>query len=80
MINIESFSNDVFNEEPYVGMPISRQCGEHTHTRSSCDGVDSCPLAMAYVPWQVFRNTYEPSVAFVRGTIFPELDLPWEVR
>lgn len=34
-------------------------------------------LAMAYVPLQKWERTYEPSVGFARGTIFPELDKPF---
>lgn len=34
-------------------------------------------LAMAYVPWQCFSNTYEPDHALEVGTIFPELDMPF---
>ncbi len=35
------------------------------------------PVAMAYVPWQEFKNMYEPDRALQAGTIFPELDLPF---
>ena len=80
MTNNESLSKDALNEEPYVGMPVSIQRMDSRRGRSACDGVDGCPLAMTYTPWQCFRNTYEPSVALSRGTLFPELDLPWEVR
>lgn len=34
-------------------------------------------LAMAYVPYQQWGRTYEPSVGFQRGTIFPDLDKPF---
>lgn len=34
-------------------------------------------VAMAYVPWQKFTNTYEPQRALMAGTIFPELDKPF---
>lgn len=80
MNNIESLSNDLFNGEPYVGMPVFSLNRGYPMNRSSCDEVNRCPLAMAYVPWQCWGNTYEPAVALQRGTIFPDLDLPWEVR
>nr|WP_206458026.1 spore coat associated protein CotJA [Anaerovorax sp. IOR16] len=32
---------------------------------------------MAYVPMQVWNGTYEGLRAFERGTIFPDLDLPF---
>ena len=35
------------------------------------------PIAMAYVPWQQWRQTYSMDKALSRGTIFPELDLPF---
>lgn len=35
-------------------------------------------LAMAYVPWQKWQMIYEPNEAFTRGTIFKQLDLPFE--
>lgn len=55
-------------KEPHT-MPECRE--------SVCDAVNVCPLAMAYVPWQRWCNTYEPAVGHHRGTIFPELDMPW---
>ena len=35
------------------------------------------PLAMAYVPWQQFRNLYDLDHALQVGTIFAELDKPF---
>lgn len=35
------------------------------------------PIAMAYVPWQQWRQTYPMDKGLSRGTIFPELDLPF---
>ena len=34
-------------------------------------------LAMAFVPEQRFEDTYDPALAFHRGTIFPSLDKPF---
>ena len=34
-------------------------------------------LAMAYIMVQSWGQTYEPATALKRGTIFPELDLPF---
>ncbi len=36
---------------------------------------DSRPLAMAYVPWQEYKDLYDPETAWKRGTLFQELDL-----
>lgn len=50
-------------------------------TSSCCDRDDvleGMPLAMAYVPWQNWRKIYEPEKAFCRGTIFEELDKPFQ--
>ena len=42
--------------------------------RDICDG----PIAMAYVPWQKWQALYEAEKGFCRGTIFAELDKPFE--
>ena len=42
-------------------------------------GAVQLPLAMAYVPMQGWSQTYDPAVALQRGTVFPELDLPFMV-
>jgi hypothetical protein len=44
---------------------------------ASGDRMYTLPLAMAYVPRQRWGQIYEPHVALHRGTIFPELDLPF---
>lgn len=38
----------------------------------------SLPLAMCYVPFQRWKTTYPLDKALERGTVFPELDLPFE--
>lgn len=35
------------------------------------------PLAMAYVPWQTWRDLYDIEKGFRCGTIFQELNLPF---
>ena len=39
--------------------------------------LSNLPLAMAYVPWQNWSETYDNQRALCRGTIFPQLDLPF---
>lgn len=41
-------------------------------------GLHDHPLAMVYAPYQHFRDTYTTEVALDRGTLFAELDLPFE--
>ena len=40
-------------------------------------GLEHMPIAMAYVPWQTWRNVYDAEKGLCRGTIFQELDLPF---
>ena len=40
----------------------------------------SLPLAMCYVPMQQWKITYNHQEALERGTLFPELDLPFMGR
>lgn len=49
-------------------------CDQHHHKKDPLAGL---PLAMAYVPWQCWGETYKPAEGWDRGTIFPELDLPF---
>ncbi|MDD7515450.1 spore coat associated protein CotJA [Ruminococcus flavefaciens] len=35
------------------------------------------PLAMAYVPFQQWGDVYDDDKALSKGTLFPELDLPF---
>lgn len=35
------------------------------------------PVAMAYVPFQQIGQIYNPESGLDRGTIFPDLDLPF---
>lgn len=48
--------------------PYARTCEEQ---------IDTFPIGMAYVPWQVFRDMYDPHQGLNRGTIFKELDYPF---
>lgn len=57
--------------EEYRTQPIScAQC-------ASEDPLRSLALAMAYVPWQQWNQTYELKKALQAGTIFPELNKPF---
>ena len=38
----------------------------------------SLPLAMAYVPMQQWNSAYMPAEALIHGTLFPDLNLPFE--
>ena len=55
-----------------------------THTDENCK--DNVPqmvfggFGRAYVPDQVLCELYPAKEGFVRGTIFPELDIPYESR
>ena len=41
-------------------------------------GLYEYPLAMVYSPYQIWRNIYNDETALSRGTMFAELDLPFE--
>lgn len=59
--------------------------GHHAHRDqcNECIMVNDMPgfaLAMAYVPWQTFRNLYNEHDALCNGTIFKELNLEYRGR
>lgn len=51
-----------------------RQMHSHVDGRNTFKNMS---LAMAYVPWQTWRDIYDAEKGFHRGTIFEELDLPF---
>jgi len=46
--------------------------------RVTPDNCRELPLAFPYVPMQCFQNRYSDEDAIIRGTLFPELDLPFK--
>ena len=58
---------------PSVSFGRSMEGCPNTHN----DFLEGRSLAMAYVPWQQWREIYEPCMGFAQGTIFRELDKPF---
>ena len=50
----------------------------YAETRFSMGNLSTFPLAMAYVPMQELAETYDPERGFMEGTLFPELNKPFE--
>ena len=42
-------------------------------------GMEHYPVGMGYVPWQQWQQTYSLEKGFERGTIFPDLDLTFNM-
>ena len=42
------------------------------------DSWEVCQLPMAYTPMQQWKTTYSSKQALNAGTVFPELDLPFQ--
>lgn len=61
-----------------VTSPNYSSCQEED-TPKCCmhDPLAGMPVAMAYVPWQEWKNIYPAEKALCRGTIFEELDKPF---
>lgn len=57
----------------------NRKCSTCS-VRETIEGLSDMPLAMAYVPWQCWDKIYDTEKGFCRGTIFKELDKPFEGR
>ena len=71
------------NAMPYNNYRQSQTpcCANAVHTGDSCmmdrDTYKNKSLAMAYVPWQTWRDIYDAEKGFHCGTIFQELNLPF---
>ena len=53
-------------------------CAGNCEEYSGGWGLSSYPLASVYSPLQEFRDLYDEEKALERGTLFAELDLPFE--
>lgn len=61
--------------------PAASACAVAADCNTACSQAETrqpMALAMAYVPWQRWQETYPLEKGFHQGTIFPELDLPFE--
>lgn len=47
------------------------------HNSGKQDNLAELPLAMAYVPWQIWGKRFEIDKALNNGTLFPELYKPF---
>ncbi len=52
-------------------------CNKESFMQDRCDGIDSFPIGMAYVPWQYWEDIYEADKGLQQGTIFMQLDKPY---
>ena len=87
MPNYNYRSNDYMRRNQYQrtapAAPIRTVCectaSEEETTARMCmhDPLNGLPVAMAYVPWQEWRNLYAAEKALHRGTIFEDLDKPF---
>lgn len=62
-------------QTPACAEPEKPSCCEE---RAVCDELNGMPIAMAYVPWQEWRNIYEAEKGLRCGTIFEELNKPFK--
>ena len=86
MPNYNYRSNDYMRRNPYqrpAPVPTPMECApmafeeEKSSSKYAFDPLKTLPIAMAYVPWQEFRNLYAAEKSLCRGTIFEELDKPF---
>ncbi len=72
------------NNRCCTSVPGAREAAERKEKRTSkgcgCrreEPLYGMPIAMAYVPWQTWRDIYDTCEGFQTGTIFKELDKPF---
>ncbi len=79
---MQSHSQGRWNNSAYnMNMPArnNNSCNCNSNSGSSCmnDPLSDLPVAMAYVPWQTWKDLYEIDKALEVGTIFEELNKPF---
>lgn len=72
-----SASNNA-NIKRTVSKPVQEEHCSVCEQQKQKSEISQFPIAMAYVPWQSFETTYPLCEGFMVGTIFPELNLPFE--
>lgn len=56
----------------------ARRAGEMCYMRENdAYRCESYPIGMGYVPWQTFKDIYDPERGLEAGTIFAELEKPF---
>ncbi len=55
----------------------SQDCGCENQGSRLAENINAFPVAMAYVPWQRWGETYEMGRGLNIGTLFPELNKPF---
>ena len=83
MISNRNTSRRPINLRDMNDSNMKMELNEFVGLKTPCDekidcNMENMPIAMAYVPWQQWRMIYEPKEALKRGTIFKDLDLPFE--
>ena len=70
----------LFNDKP-LKLTLHINCIEwHMREKEGSCSCDSYPIGMGYVPWQEFKDLYDPDRGLHAGTIFMELDKPFTGR
>ena len=59
-------------------MPCQPDC--YMREKEGSCSCDTYPIGMGYVPWQEFKDLYDPDRGLHAGTIFMELDKPFTGR
>lgn len=81
MQNYQGNTNDCMRRGNYGRSSRNMNCQTVVSTpvfvSGECEKIEKMPIAMAYVPWQKWRNIYSPEQAFMAGTIFEELHKPF---
>ena len=66
---------------PRYDMPrMTGDMDRYMRDREASCRCEDYPIGMGYVPWQEFKNLYEPERGLHAGTIFIELDKPFTGR
>ena len=78
-MNYSNSSRRPVNFRTMKNIDTKMELNEFVGMENPCiENIEDMPIAMAYVPWQQWGKIYEPKEALKRGTIFKELDLPFE--
>lgn len=68
------YGNSDFGYLPANACPMQPSCRNQVN-----NNISDMPIGMGYVPWQTWGQIYSLEQGLERGTIFPELDYPFQM-
>lgn len=76
-MELHAFERMAHSVDPVLLRQSEDDCGNELMPQPQTRFPSDTPIGMAYVPFQQWTEVYDADKGFSRGTMFPELDMPF---